>query len=58
MGDIINLRRRRKEKERVAKAEQAAANRLRFGHAAADRKLDEALAEKARRDLEAHKRDE
>ena len=55
MGDVVNLRRARKNAERRAADEFAAANRLLHGRSKAERKLDTARKEKARRDLERHR---
>lgn len=57
MAEIVNLRQARKARARIQEAEQAAANRAKFGRTKAE-KLSEAakkaLADKA---LEGHKRD-
>ncbi len=55
MGDVVNLRRARKNAERRAAEESAAANRLLHGRTKAERKLDTARKEKVRRDLERHR---
>ena len=55
MADLINLRRARKAKARAEKDKQAEANRVAHGVAKAARKLAEAKAEKAARELAAHK---
>ena len=57
MGDIINLRRVRKEAERAARAENAAANRLAHGQTKVQRELNRKRAERSARDLDAHKID-
>jgi Domain of unknown function (DUF4169) len=57
MGKIINLRKARKQRERAAKEEQAAQNRVTHGRTKTEKKLTDAKAEKAAGDLEAHKRD-
>lgn len=57
MGDIVNLRRARKEAKRRDDDARAAANRLSFGRTKAEKSLEEARAEKARRILDAHKAD-
>jgi hypothetical protein len=54
MGDIINLRKRRKKAEKEQEAARAAANRLSHGRTKAERLLDAADAEKRRRHLDAH----
>ena len=55
MADLINLRRARKAKARAEKDKQAEANRVAHGVAKPVRKLAEAKAEKAARDLSAHR---
>ena len=52
MGDLVNLRRARKAKARVAAEGAAAANRAVFGTPKAARDLTKARSEKARHDLE------
>ncbi len=37
MGDVVNLRRARKARDRAAASEQAAENRVRFGRTKAER---------------------
>ena len=37
MGDVVNLRRARKARDRAAASEQAAENRIRFGRTKAER---------------------
>ena len=58
MGEIVNLKRHRKRKDRAAKEEIAAENRVQFGRTKAEKELTEALNEKAAKDLEQHKREE
>jgi hypothetical protein len=58
MGEIVNLKLHRKRKERVAKDEQAAENRAKFGRARNEKKLSGAEQEKAAKDLDGHKRGE
>ncbi|WP_265518095.1 DUF4169 family protein [Nitratireductor luteus] len=57
MGDIVNLRRKRKEKARADKRAIAEENRVRFGRtrAARDKERMESLLEAAK--LDAHRRD-
>jgi hypothetical protein len=57
MADIINLRRARKERERTAREEEAAANRRRFGHTKAEKEKDAAERDKADRLIDAHRRE-
>ncbi len=49
MAEVVNLRQARK---------QADGNAAKFGRSKAERDLERAQAEKAARDLDAHKRDE
>ncbi|MCA3556102.1 DUF4169 family protein [Aestuariivirga sp.] len=58
MGEIVSLKLHRKRKERAAKAETAAENRVQFGRGKAERKLTDALNEKAAKDISSHKREE
>ncbi len=53
MGDLVNLRRTRKAKARVAAEDAAATNRAVFGTPKRARDLTKARSEKAKRDLEA-----
>jgi hypothetical protein len=53
-ADLINLRSARKRRERLAKEEEAARNRLLFGATKAARQHERLSAEKADRDLTAH----
>lgn len=57
MGEIVNLRNVRKQLKRQQKDERAAANRLAHGRTKADRTLETARSQKARRLLDAHKID-
>jgi hypothetical protein len=54
-GEIVNLRRARKAMTRRRDAARAAENRLAHGRSKSERTLDEARAEKARRELDAHR---
>lgn len=40
MGEIVNLRQARKRRQRVLREAEAAANRVRFGRTAAERRTD------------------
>ena len=53
MGEVVGLRSIRKRAARRAKEVRAAENRLAFGRPKAERKLAEARADKARRELDA-----
>ncbi|WP_018183495.1 DUF4169 family protein [Kaistia granuli] len=57
-AEIINLNRIRKEKARREKASLAEENRVRFGRTRAERALDRIAAEKARRHVDEHRRDD
>ena len=57
MGDIVNLHKARKRAARERDAERAAANRLTHGRTKAERSLETARSENARRLLDAHKID-
>jgi hypothetical protein len=52
MGDIINLRQRRKDKAREERAASAAANRARFGRSRAERLLGKAEKAKVAHELD------
>ena len=58
MGEIVSLKLHRKRKERAAKEEIAAENRVQFGRSKAEKALTEATNDKADRDLDQHKREE
>ena len=57
MADIVNLRMARKRKERAQKESDAAANRTLHGRPKAERRLAEALKDKAEAAHEAHRRE-
>jgi len=57
MGDVINLRQVRKAKARAERETAAEVNRLAFGRTKAERRRTETEAEKAARDLDAHRLD-
>jgi hypothetical protein len=57
MGELVNLRKARKQAKQEAEAKRAAANRLLHGRTKAQRSLDAAHAEQRHRHLEAHKID-
>ena len=56
-GEIVNLRRARKIKQREAKADAAAENRIRFGQSKAQRALTAEAEALATRRFEGHRRD-
>ena len=55
MGDIVNLNRVKKRNEREQSAQQAAANRTRFGRTKSERAADERVKNHTDRLLEQHK---
>jgi hypothetical protein len=58
MGDIVSLKRVRKQKARDAKDARASQNRAKFGQTKAEKQKTKADAERAARDLDGHKRQE
>ena len=52
MGDVVNIRRARKQVKRKLSEQNAAANRLAHGRSKADRALEQAKNDKAHRDLD------
>lgn len=52
MGDIVNLRTVRKQRERATREAEAAANRSRFGRTKGQKRQDADDAARARRDLD------
>ena len=57
MAKIVNLRAARKAKERETSRATADQNAAKFGRTKAEKDLEKARAEKARRDLEGHARE-
>ena len=57
MGDVVNLRRARKARDRAEDERKAAENRVAFGRTKAERKLTEAERDKAARHIDGHKLD-
>lgn len=55
MGEIINLRRVRKARDRADQAEKADANRIAFGRTKADHQLAAATSRLESKRLEGHK---
>lgn len=55
MGEIVNLRRARKARDRASAEAQAAQNRIAFGRTKAERKLSDAEKTLAERRLEGHR---
>lgn len=58
MGEIVSLKLHRKRKDRAAKEEIAAENRVQFGRSKAEKKLTDATNDKAAQDLDQHKRED
>lgn len=58
MAEIVNLRAARKDRERAKKRAEGDENAARFGRTKALKALEKARAEKARDDLDAHRREE
>ncbi len=52
MGEVVNLRRARKQKARAAEADAAAENRMKFGAPKAERELQAARRELSERALD------
>jgi Domain of unknown function (DUF4169) len=57
MAEIVNLARVKKQAARTAARKTADANAAKFGRTKAEREVEKARAEKAARDLDAHKRE-
>jgi hypothetical protein len=57
MGDVVNLRRIRKNKTRDEKSKVADANRLKFGRTKTERELTEATQQLSDRTLDGHQRE-
>ena len=57
MAEIVNLRQAKKQAVRKEARVKADANAVKFGRTKAEKSLEAAQADKARRDLEAHRRD-
>lgn len=58
MGEIVNLNKYRKAREKAAAEKQAAQNRVQYGQSKAEQTLRSLLNEKADRELAAKKRDD
>lgn len=58
MSNVTNLNQFRKAKARSDKRAEADANSAKFGRTKAQKRLEEAEAEKARATLDAHRRDD
>ena len=57
MTEIVSLSRARKARDRLKKRAEADANAAKFGRTKAERARDDQAADKARRDLDGHRRD-
>ena len=57
MGEIVNLRRARKERSRTQASEQAEINRAAFGRTKTERATRAALSELESRRMDGHKRE-
>ncbi len=57
MADLINLRQAKKARERAGKRAAGEENAARFGRSKAERTRERAEADKARADLDAHRRE-
>lgn len=55
MGDVVNLRRARKARDRASAEAQAEQNRITFGRTKAERELSKAEKTLAERRLEGHR---
>ena len=58
MGDVVNLRLKRKAKSREEAADKASENRASFGRRKDEKTLTTLLNSKAESDLDGHKREE
>jgi len=58
MADPINLNKFRKAKAKAGKAQQAQENRVKFGRTKIEKSLEQARADKARRETDAHRRED
>jgi hypothetical protein len=57
MGEVVNLRKARKQNKKRADAERAASNRLVHGRTKAEKTLEATRSEQIRRHLDAHRID-
>lgn len=58
MADLVNLNRARKLRDRAKKRSEADENAVKFGRTKAQKTAEEAAVERARKTLDAHKREE
>ncbi len=57
MAEVVSLSRARKARDRAKKRAQADANVVQFGRSKAEKARDDQIADKARRDLDGHRKD-
>jgi len=57
VADIINLRAAKKAADRAKNRAQGDENAMKFGRSKAERALEAARAEKARRDIDSHRKE-
>ena len=57
MGELVNLRRVRKQRDRADASRQAEENRARFGRSKADKQTEAAEIQRRDRVLDGHRRD-
>ena len=55
MGEVVNLRRARKRKQRDEEGRAAAENRAQFGRTKVEKTRDDGAKDRARRKLDQHK---
>jgi Domain of unknown function (DUF4169) len=58
MGEVVNLRLKRKAKSRAEAHKKAAGNRAAFGRSKAEKELTTARRDKAKKTLDGHKRED
>jgi hypothetical protein len=58
MGEVVNLRRVRKDRQRKSAEDKADANRVAFGRTKSERELTSARKDLAARQLDGHRRDD
>ncbi len=57
MAEIVSLSRARKTRDRLRKRAEADANAVKFGRTKIERAQEQQTADKARRDLDGHRKD-
>ena len=58
MGEVVNLRQKRKAKLRAEAEQKAATNRAQFGRAKAEKQLTKMLHTKTEKSLDGHQRED